>query len=270
MKITLIIPDLHLRWQEADKIIKGAGADEVIFLGDHFDDFGDTPQMIGEMCDWLEAEVKKPNRIFLYGNHDIHYARPDVHFRCSGYEEWKYFLIHDNFEGKKIWDHFQWYHILDDKWLITHAGLHKFNLPKDIAALHKDRSAFLKAIATYLDAEIIPGYRDKSWIFHAGRSRGGLQRVGGIDWCDFEREYYPIMGLNQIVGHTPQIVGTNWCFQNEKDKISYHPTSMWHPKAKDFDNVNRSYTVNLDVHGNTHWAVWDGKTMTFFNYREDL
>jgi len=271
MKITLIIPDLHLRWQHAQKIIDSVGADEIIFLGDFFDDFGDDPQSINEMIDWLESAVQKPNRTFLYGNHDVHYAYPHEHLRCSGYAQWKHFIIRDRLD-KKTWDKFKFYHFLDDKWLLTHAGLHKFNLPKKVAELHTDRPTFIKAISEYLDAEQMKAFRQDSWFLHAGHSRGGMQRVGGIDWCDFEREFYPVLGINQIVGHTPQGLGfPKWCVLRGNDsQVSYHPSDLWKPTTKLLNDVNASCNIDLDVYGNTHWGIWDGKQLTIFNYRDDL
>jgi hypothetical protein len=35
-----------------------------------------------------------------------------------------------------------------------------------------------------------------------GASRSGDQRIGGINWMDWD-ELVPIPGLNQLVGHTP-------------------------------------------------------------------
>jgi hypothetical protein len=269
MKLTLIIPDLHLKWEKADKIIKHVGADEVIFLGDYFDDFNDDAHMINEMVDWLGASVKVPGRIHLYGNHDIHYAFTQPFYRCSGYAQWKHFIIHDALDPR-VWDWVKFYHILDGKWLVSHAGLHSLHVPKKISALSPNRAQYLKEIDNYLDAEVPKAHRNESWLFKAGQSRGGMQRVGGIIWCDFEQEFHPVVGLNQIFGHTPQSLGTaKWCYMN-KGKVSYRPIGSWTPNAVNYDDVRRSYNVCLDVHANMHWAVWNGKTLKFGNYRDDL
>lgn len=39
------------------------------------------------------------------------------------------------------------------------------------------------------------------WL-RAGWARGGDCPVGGLTWLDWNREFVPIPGLNQIVGHT--------------------------------------------------------------------
>jgi hypothetical protein len=173
--------------------------------------------------------------------------------------------------SRKDWNKMKWFHILDGKWLVSHAGLHKCYLPEKIAKLHKDRPKFFSELESYLTSECHKAFRQESWVSHAGHSRGGLQRVGGLIWCDFEREFYPVQGLNQIVGHTPQGLGfAKWCVRNEKDQVTYHPAPQWSPKPKDLDNVNQSYNINLDVWKNTNWATWDGKQLRLFNYRDDL
>ena len=85
----LIIPDIHLKWERVNRVINHVGADEIIFLGDYFDDFNDTPEQVDEMVSWLEHSAKQPNRIHLFGNHDMHYAFSDAGFQCSGFEQWK-------------------------------------------------------------------------------------------------------------------------------------------------------------------------------------
>lgn len=263
----LIIPDLHLRWFQAQKILDNVPHDEVIFLGDFFDDFNDDPQSIGEMADWLQAAVRHKNFHFIYGNHDVHYANAARHLQCSGYADWKYFIIRDRYEKTDVWDHFKWFHILDGKWLLSHGGLHKFNLPEKVAKLHEDRPKFMRELEAYLNEQCRYAWRESSWVNGIGHSRGGCNRVGGLTWCDFEREFYPVKGLNQIVGHTPQGQGTaKWCFMKGKSNPSMAPIDMFKPLPEAFDDVNASYNVDLDVWKNTHWALWDGKDITFGNY----
>lgn len=264
-KVSLIIPDVHHKWATAEKIIALVPHDEVIFLGDYFDDFGDDPQMVRATAEWLTRSVELPNRIHLFGNHDVHYAFPCRTFRCSGYEQWKYLMIQD-MVSRKVWDKLNWYHILDGTWLLTHAGLHKRNLPKDIQALHKKRPEFLKRIGEYLDEELMHGFRAAAdnkphWIFNAGKSRGGVVPVGGITWCDFLREFHPIQGLHQMVGHTAQQTEfPHWCVMSEKEVVTDHPSNLFTPQ--EFGNTELSFNVNLDMWGNLHYAVWDGKTLS--------
>lgn len=272
-KITLIIPDLHHKWQQAERIISAVGADEVLFLGDYFDDFGDDPAQVAETCDWFEASVNKPNRVHLFGNHDQHYAFVYRSFQCSGYAQWKYFIIHDTV-SQDVWSKLKWYHFLDNKWFLCHGGLHKFNLPESITKFSNDRLKFIAEISGYLDVQIREGFKcgatnQSSWVFNAGHSRGGSQRVGGITWCDFEREFFPVKGINQIVGHTPQGLGfPKWCLLDDKGKVSYSPYELYTPSVERLDNPNLSTNIDLDVHGNLHYATWDGKKLVVGNYRD--
>jgi len=272
-KVTLIVPDIHHNWRTAEKIIAAVPHDEVLFLGDYFDDFGDNPQMVQETCDWLTASVAKPNRIHLFGNHDIHYAFAYRYFQCSGYEQWKYFIAQDSV-SRAVWDKLKWFHVLDNTWLVSHAGLHKFHLPDDIKQLSGDRTAFLHAIEEYLNLEVRKGFQhganNKSfWTYSAGHARGGMQRVGGILWCDFDREFFPIKGLNQILGHTPQRYGiAKWCVLDEKESIAYRPVFEFNPPTGGLDDPSKSYNIDLDVHQDMHYGVWDGKKLIVKSHKD--
>jgi hypothetical protein len=268
--ITLIIPDLHHNWRQAEKIISSVDADRVIFLGDFFDDFDDTPEMVKDTCNWLAASVEKPNRIMLRGNHDVHYEFPFCTLKCSGYEDWKSYIISDCIP-KSVWNKLKWYYFLDDKWLLSHAGLHSFNLPPKIGNLHTDRSRFIAAISNYLDQNIQDGIRlaaneTTHWSLNAGRARYGSERVGGITWCDFKREFRPIVGLNQIVGHTPQTQAPKWSILDKSGKQSYAPYNLLTPTLSRLDDPNLSTNIDLDVYGNLHYAIWDGMTLKINNY----
>ena len=277
MNTTLILPDIHLRHEQANKIIKHVGADEVIFLGDWADDFDDTPDMVKETAEWFVDFVANPNHIALFGNHDAHYAYSYRTFRCSGYQQWKYLEIND-IVPRSTWDKVKWFHFLDDKWLLTHAGLHMLNVPEKITKFRKDRKKFISELTIWLNAEIVKGFQNGasgtgSWVFNAGHARGGQRRVGGITWCDFNQEFFPVQGINQIFGHTPQTQGPRWCIW-EKDpkkpqgRVAYRPADLWTPSTEKLSNPDQSQNVCLDVHGNTHWATWDGKELKIGNYRD--
>lgn len=269
-KVTLIIPDLHHRWQQAENIIGSVLHDEVVFLGDYFDDFNDTPEMVSDTCEWLEGSVKQPNRIHLRGNHDVHYEFTYRRLKCSGYEDWKNFIISDVL-SRETWDALKWYHILDDTWLLTHAGLHSENVPETVKKLHGNRPEFLKAIGEFLDAELVNAFRSLGnnvphWLLNAGGSRGGSQKWGGITWCDFEREFIPLKGLNQILGHTPQGSGiAKWTVIDKSGKIGSYRSDLYFPREVITD-PNCSVNIDLDVYRNTHYGVWDGKTLTVGSY----
>jgi hypothetical protein len=270
-RITLIIPDIHHKWERAEKIISKVGADEVIFLGDYFDDFGDDPHMVKDTVDWLEASVAKPERIHLFGNHDQHYAFVYKTFQCSGYAQWKYFIVRDNI-NPKVWDKLKWFHFLDNRWLLSHAGLHRLNVPPEVVKYRKDRKKFIAAITEFLDKEIRKGFQAGaegvgSWVFNAGHARWGQQRVGGITWCDYTAEFYPVKGINQIVGHTPQQYGVKWCRLTADDQLFHHSFEEYTPTTEILDNPDLSTNVCLDVLGNMHYGIWDGKQLKLGDYK---
>jgi hypothetical protein len=261
----------------ATKIIRHVGADEVICTGDAFDDFGDTPEMVAHTCEWLEDFINNPNHVFIGGNHDIQYMYPYRSFQCSGYEQWKYFIVHDNI-NPKLWDKVKWFHFLDERWLLTHSGLHTLNVPDNIKKFRKDRTKFIAELTGWLNHEIRKGFLDAtndqdSWVFGAGAARQGHQRVGGITWCDFEKEFNPFRGMNQIMGHTPQMQSPRWCIlendtHNGGGKVVYRPSGSYKPTLSKLDNPDLSHNIDLDVHGNFHWATWNGKELKLGNYRD--
>ena len=269
-KITLIIPDLHHRHEMAERIIKHVGADEVIFLGDLFDNFNDTPAMVESSARWLKWSVNQPNRIHIFGNHDYQYAYDYKKLRCSGYEGWKYNIIRD-IVSTNTWNKIKWWYFLDNTWLLTHAGLTSYNLP---FTSHGTREEFYKNINTYLEEELIKAFRkiangELTWIFGAGHARYGSFPYGGITWCDFIHEFQPIGGLHQIFGHTPLSQEAVWAtIDNSSGYPQRYPSSMF--TSTDFNNIDNSYNLCLDVHGNISWATWNNKTkdITINNYAE--
>lgn len=267
---TLILSDIHHKIDIADKIIKRVNADKVICLGDFQDDFYDTAKMVENTCHWVNNFVKNPNHIMIWGNHDKQYAFKYSIFKCSGYDTWKQHIIND-LVPKKTWDKLKWYYILDDKWLLTHAGLHKLNLPPSIQSLYKNRPLFLKSISEHLDNEIRIGFQcaannTSHWIFNAGYSRGGSQKVGGIDWCDWNMEFVPIRGLNSIVGHTSDN-NVRWINLSEgSDTPIDINKEEFVTDSHILDNVELSTNVCIDTNMN-HYAIWNGKKLTIHPIR---
>ena len=199
---TLIISDLHLQWQRADSIIKHVAPDKIVFLGDYFDDFGDTYRDNLEMAEWLQSSLSKPDRIHLMGNHDIQYAIGSQVFTCSGFEQSKLFAI-DSVLTEENWKQLPFYTWVGS-WFCSHAGVHKYYYDTYGYAYGR-RLPFNEWIKSECQEAFDQMWKDKTphRILSAGRSRGGVSRHGGIIWCDV-REYAPIEGVNQIFGHTPR------------------------------------------------------------------
>ncbi len=195
----LIIPDIHLKHDRVERIISNEGADQIIFLGDYFDDFGDSVETTLNTARWLKQSLTYPNRIHLIGNHDAHYMFPTRYYDCSGWEYDKMVAIKNeltisDFKQLKLYHYDESLNVL-----YTHAGLTQTlvnNRWKGGTVLEWFKNECKNAI-------------DESWIgikanylLKAGKSRGGLEKSGGITWCDL-REFVPVKNLNQIFGHTP-------------------------------------------------------------------
>lgn len=219
MTKSIIISDIHNRvdWIE-DALLSPLiqPYDNVIFLGDYFDDYNDTPQDAANAARWLRLSLQKPNRIHLTGTHDIWYRFPYNRFiAASGNTEAKMHVIR-GILTQEDWNILKLYHY-EQNFLMSHAGVH-INLISEYVFKHKNlfdkyivnkelqlngqeivdkivKPATIEAINRVKDGYSHP------WL-DAGVVRGGLQSVGGITWLDWIYEFKPIPGLNQIVGHT--------------------------------------------------------------------
>jgi len=195
---TLIIPDLHLKWQKADTIISHVAADKIVFLGDYFDDFGDNPITNQVMAEWVKNSLDQPNRIHLMGNHDTNYAFRHRSYKCSGYTSAKEQSINTILkEGD--WRKMPLYTKVGS-WLCSHAGVHNH-----LYEQYGNKLDFYKWLDHACNVALETAFANKPAvsILRAGRSRGGTETVGGINWCDAD-EFRAIASINQVFGHTPQ------------------------------------------------------------------
>lgn len=194
---TLIISDIHNCIEKVDKIIKHESADQIVFLGDYFDDFGDDYRVATQTANWLAASLAQPNRIHLMGNHDISYAIAHRSYKCSGYESGKDYAINS------ILSESDWRKLKTHTWvgnyLCSHAGVHKYFYTK-----YGENKPFNIWLDTICNEAMENAYDLKPAlpILRAGQSRGGIEVHGGIMWCDRD-EFVAIDGINQIFGHTP-------------------------------------------------------------------
>jgi hypothetical protein len=163
----------------------------------------------------------------LFGNHDLYYVSPYAPIQASGYSPEKHAAI-NTIMTPDDWNRLKLLHY-EDGFYFSHAGLHK--------ALHIH--PVLGADPNWLQERLagtLEQYKNgliTDWL-DIGMSRGGPKRIGGLTWQDWDMDFNPIEGVNQIVGHTP------------------HHT----PQQKLGRN---SENYDLDTHANHYGILEDGK-----------
>jgi predicted phosphodiesterase len=259
----LILPDVHNRFEKVEKIIKSVKPDKTIFLGDYFDDFGDDPQIIAEVADWFHHSVNQKDRIHICGNHDLHYwFKNNDAMRCSGYEQFKSIAIND-FVTKQDWEKLKFFYILDGRWLLSHGGLHPSWIDSNNFQADSIIESSLDKIKPFLEASSIEAkklfYANRMhWFAMPGFSRSRSPYYGGITWCDWTKEFHPIRGIHQIVGHTPDYKLTWNVIEEGGSKFDTLPLEgVSNPTLTD----KNSYNLCLDSHpGSQYYAIYkDGK-----------
>jgi hypothetical protein len=240
---TVVVPDVHLKIDLVHRIDDREGEAAYLFLGDFFDDFDDCESSIARTAEWLQDRAsRRVQDTFLLGNHDAWYLWPEVRgLMCSGNDYWKKTIIRDVLDCPAYWARVKLWHEVPNAsgaasaqggtWLLSHAGFH--------ADLYRDccRNDFADAAPLKLDHAMVKSHATRS-LEHgsvpahlaAGRVRGGHEPKGGVTWLDWNHEFAPIDGVNQIVGHTrgteprnSQGVGSsgktllsdNWCLDSD-------------------------------------------------------
>lgn len=198
----VIFSDVHQDIAKLTKIISHEAADINICLGDWFDShfFDSETNYKSTAIELMDEFLAKNNNITLFGNHDIHYLFDNKYTLCSGYSHKKHELINTALGKHKanVVDKFNWFLFVDD-YLCTHAGLSCHFLPSII----KDNEDIYEYLVNQSnDANIKIRSEQPHWFYAAGIARGGPEKKGGLVWLDFDREFAPIEGLSQIVGHT--------------------------------------------------------------------
>ena len=242
MPTTLYIPDIHLRHKLVQKIIDHEQANKVVFGGDHFDEFHDTPGQNHMSAQWVrERQEKHPEDEWIWGNHDIPYGYPFRATMCSGNTALKHAAINAAMTPDH-WEKFK-FHTWIGPYLVTHAGLHSSHMP----GLNPDN------VKDYMMIESKRAWRclksmDSHWMFRAGHARGGSQAFGGVTWLDFNAEFSAIDGIDQIFGHT-DLFGYNRTIPVKRKKPLYGELTTPH---------SRNYC--LDTHS-LHYAIWNGEKL---------
>jgi hypothetical protein len=181
---TLVIGDIHNYTASVDRILKEVAYDKVIFLGDYFDNFNDTPADAAATAKWLKSNLYNPQFTFLWGNHDLPYAYP--HYDCPGFSIEKQQQV-NKFMDNQDWQKLQFLVGEQEYWL-SHAGI-DFNFYKANGLLE------LESVIGRLEyAETL--------LSHGNFPQLLCDKRLSVVWNRFD--YLKVLpDVNQIVGHTP-------------------------------------------------------------------
>lgn len=175
----VFIGDVHGKVNAVEAALSKDG--HKVFVGDFCDSF-DRSVDDHEKCLVLVLDaIESDEATAIFGNHELSYLMPYPH-RCSGYSTSMEQMLRPH--QKRIRDSFVPFLEIGYDWLVTHAGLHP-----DVAI----------ALPETWESEFQNPNSPMHWI---GRSRGGRHPIGGMFWCDFNDEFQPIDGMNQVFGHT--------------------------------------------------------------------
>lgn len=258
----IIISDIHNRTHIAEHIIANENHDKVVLIGDYFDSYGDecNLDLVRETAKWFAWSINQPNRIHLAGNHDIPYWFPKNRYaNCPGFNHIKLLAVQEYVKNKD-WEKLLFFYNLDNKWLISHGGVHPFwtlnykpgfvcrsDINTLCNILTKDAEQFLSKMKR----------GENHWFLAWSRARSGTNYPGGLLWCDFDGDFHAILGINQLVGHTHG-QRVRWTYYLEDGN-----RQLWHegPNLKVNWGANCSYNLCLDT-GLQEYGVWNGTKLT--------
>jgi len=197
-KKLLVIPDIHTHYAKVDRIIsKYDKTHKLIFIGDNFDQFGDTPEINAAMASWLKSIMTEhPEWVYLYGNHDVIY-HPQYSFMCSGFSTQKKTAINKEL-SLEDWGKLKYFHVENGHWF-SHAGITKywFQHPMKDGITEDNVQSIIDQSIVKLKID-----DDNNAIWASSYTRGGTHAVGGIVWQDW-RDLELIPDMRQVVGHSP-------------------------------------------------------------------
>jgi hypothetical protein len=239
----LIIPDVHNRVEWAESLIATFPGRVVIFLGDYFDNYEDTPSIARHTAQWLRYSLDQ-GRIHLMGNHDLPYRWAGI--TCPGWTKDKHR------EVNRVLAHYDWgklrlvfilrfnkLEVIPQERLveqrrplvISHAGVTLANLygagaPADTAkngrlSHLRDRTVdeHLEEIRRQHDLcrYLAESGGDHHWLNQGVRM--GHRNVAGPFWLD-RHDFNPIAGIDQIMGHTRVSTPQRHCMPHAQAPVS--------------------------------------------------
>ncbi len=186
----LVIPDIHNRIEKAQKILDAEydNVDEVILLGDYFDDFQDNGAIFLKTARWIGDKLWSDKIRAIPGNHDVSYMHHRL--RCCGWTKQKQMLFDACVRDNTIVPSKFLSHVMKDGLLFTHAGL-PVGLTLHSQVTHLDKVINDRA-SDYNAAALFTHKRD-----------GGSLNPAGILWNRPQYNQINDSIAFQVFGHTP-------------------------------------------------------------------
>lgn len=213
----VVIPDVHYNFERVEYILeKEKDSHRIVFLGDFFDFWDDTPDDVRKCCFelqrlWFSLENEGKKFHTLWGNHDLSYAWGNMNHRtvCSGWTREKS-LAANRWMIPEDWDRFGWFVQVDEDILLTHAGLSGYFIDEEMG--NEDIFEHLNEEQRWAEESLIRG--NGHWFYEIE-----AEIYGGILWNRpnvIPYVFQEIEGLRQIFGHTyqkngPWISNGNYC-----------------------------------------------------------
>ncbi len=266
---TLILPDIHLKHEDAQRIIDNETFDKIIFGGDFFDDYNDTPALNAEMAKWVKSVIHKYNCEVLLSNHDIAYRYPSNNsLRCSGFETEKSIAI-NSIMTSYDWAKFKPF-VEEQGFVFSHAGI-SLRLYEYIAKHRATTATKKQDLMVKLFQEETPLAMqlcdDNAChpFFVASYYRGGMSLVPGLNWCDYA-ELIPIKNVNQIFFHTPRPAPVCKIMYSEGQIYNCYADSLMEQNKEDIISFN----YDLDCHLKFYATIEDKKLQIFLSLDKKL
>lgn len=219
----LIIPDVHEKIDIADRIVQQfPQVQRRIWLGDYLDSFEyeNQPDHWRKVCEWMERICQDPANVMLIGNHDVHYfCNLDV-YKCSGYYSHKHQIVREvlghSWVSKLKWIHAE--NVNGELTVFSHAGLN----PAFVNPFAELTVDYFNQLNNDIHEKFQAGIPDP--LLSAGRARWGSEKVGGLTWQDWRREYQALPGVRQVVGHSetqvPSWKGHDLCIDTQMTHVA--------------------------------------------------
>jgi hypothetical protein len=200
---TLIVSDVHEDTAKLAKILKKYDwIKKKVINGDWVDSHTMYREFPEEHLEVLQEILKDDSFVYLVGNHDMQYLFPEINaLGCSGWrrptEEAFKKMITGELRDKMLRLHY-WIDTQGKSWLVSHAGFNPKKVTHPVTGITRE---YIDQVAEAALEKL--RRRTMTDLVEAGEGRGGSRgAVGGVTWQDWNREFEPIEGINQIVGHT--------------------------------------------------------------------